>query len=72
MYNIYGYTERSIENYPLIRELEKLSPEERSIIKSRYYENLSQSETGTKLGMYQMEVSRHEHKILKKIRTNIE
>ena len=71
MYNKFGYCDYSIENYPLISELEKLPPLERAIIKSRYYEDLSQSETGEALGMYQVEVSRKEKKILSKLKDNI-
>ena len=71
LYNKFGYCDYSIENYSLISELEKLPPIERAIIKSRYYEELSQSETGEVLGMYQVEVSRKEKKILSKLKDNI-
>lgn len=71
LYNKFGYCDYSIENYPLISELEKLPPLERAIIQARYYENMSQTETGKSLGMYQMEVSRREKKILTKLKDNI-
>ena len=71
LYNKFGYCDYSIENYPLISELEKLPPLERAIIQARYYENMSQTETGKSLGMYQMEVSRREKKILAKLKDNI-
>ena len=71
LYNKFGYCDDVIENYPLISELEKLPPMERAIIQARYYENMSQSETGMALGMYQMEVSRKEKKILAKLKNNI-
>lgn len=71
LYNKFGYCDYSIENYPLISELEKLPPLERAIIHARYYENMSQTETGKSLGMYQMEVSRREKKILAKLKDNI-
>jgi len=71
LYNKFGYCDTTIENYPLISELEKLSPIERTIIESRYFENMSQSETGAILGMYQVEVSRREKKILTKLKDNI-
>lgn len=71
LYNKFGYCDYTIENYPLISELEKLPPLERAIIQARYYENKSQSETGEVLGMYQMEVSRKEKKILSKLKDNI-
>lgn len=71
LYNKIGYCDSMIENYSLISELEKLSPIEKSIIQSRYFENMSQSETGANLGMYQVEVSRREKKILTKLKDNI-
>lgn len=71
LYNKFGYCDYSIENYPLISELEKLPPIERTIIQARYYENMSQSETGATLGMYQVEVSRRERQILSKLKNNI-
>lgn len=71
LYNKIGYCDYAIENYPLISELEKLTPTERAIIQARYYENMSQSETGETLGMYQVEISRKEKKILAKLKDNI-
>lgn len=71
LYNKFGYYDETIENYPLISELEKLQPIEKAIIQSRYYDNMSQSETGKSLGMYQVEVSRREKKILSKLKDNI-
>ena len=70
LYNKFGYYDYEIENYPLISELEKLPQIERAIIQARYYENMSQSETGKSLGMYQVEVSRKEKKILAKLIRN--
>lgn len=71
LYDKYGYIDTSIENYPLAEELAKLPPVERQIIIARYYENMSQKEVGDNLGMYQVEVSRQEKKILKKLRDRI-
>ena len=71
LYNQLGYSDYNIENYPLLSELEKLPQEERAIIHARYYENLSQSEIGKKLGMYQVEVSRKEKKILAKLKDRV-
>ena len=71
LYNKFGYCDATIENYPLLSELEKLSPIERAIIEARYYENMSQSEVGQNLGMYQVEVSRREKKILSKLKDSI-
>lgn len=71
LYSRFGYYDDAIENYPLIYELEQLPPTERAIIQARYFRNMSQSETGKTLGMYQMEVSRREKKILAKLRGNM-
>lgn len=71
LYDRLGYCDSTIENYSLLSEIEKLSPEERKIIEARYYENMSQKEVGDAFGMYQVEVSRKEKKILKKIYDNI-
>ena len=71
LYDKYGYVDNNLENYPLFREIEKLSEEERQIIISRYYEDMSQSEVGSIMGMYQVEVSRKEKKILQKLKNNI-
>ena len=71
IYSKIGYYDESIENYFLSSELSKLSEEERKIIIGRYYDNMSQKEVGNALGMYQVEVSRKEKKILKKLKDNI-
>ncbi len=71
LYNSIGYLDQSIENYPLSYELSKLTKLEQQIIFARYYENMSQKEIGKRLGMYQVEVSRQEKKILKKLRDKI-
>ncbi len=47
---------------------EVLSNEERNIIKSRYYEDLTQSEVAKKLNMTQVMVSRYEKRSLEKMR----
>lgn len=52
-------------------EINKLSKEEKDIIISRYFEGLTQSEISKKLGISQVQVSRNEAKILKKLRTNL-
>ena len=71
LYDKFGYIDSYIENYPLQSELDKLSPEERKIIVGRYYEDMSQKEVGDTLGMYQVEISRKEKKILQKLKKNI-
>ena len=71
LYDKVGYYDNGVENYPLMMELSKLSKEERQIIVSRYYEDMTQKEVGEALGMYQVEVSRKEKKILQKLKDNI-
>ena len=71
LYDKYGYVDKNLENYPLIDELNKLSSAERQIIISRYFEDMTQKEVGDALGMYQVEVSRKEKKILQKLKDNI-
>ena len=71
LYEKIGFNDKTIDNYSLIYELEKLSKEEKQIIKARYYEDLSQKEIANILGTYQVEVSRKEKKILKKLKNNI-
>ena len=46
-----------------------LNPEEKEIIKARYYEDLTQSEVARKLHMTQVMVSRYEKKSLEKMRS---
>ena len=71
LYDRLGYYDRRLENYQLEYELEKLSEEERKIIQARFYEDMSQKEVGDALGMYQVEVSRKEKRILQKLRDKI-
>lgn len=52
-------------------ELENLTSEERKLIELRYFGDYTQSETANYLNMSQVQVSRSEQKILKKIKTNI-
>ena len=72
LYDKVGYIDDNLDNYSLKEEIEKLSPVEKKIIISRYYNDKSQKEVGESLGMYQVEVSRKERKILKKLRDNLE
>ena len=51
--------------------MEKLPLDEKQIILARYYEDMTQKEVGDTLGMYQVEVSRKEKKILQKLKNNI-
>ena len=71
LYDKLGYYDKHVENYPLKEQLANLTPDERQIIIARYYENMSQKEVGDNLGMYQVEISRKEKKILQKLKNNI-
>lgn len=71
LYDTFGYYDQNIENYPLNDALNQLSKEEYALITARYYQDLSQSETGSTLGMYQVEVSRKEKKILQRLKDYI-
>lgn len=55
----------------LKEELNKLSKEERKIIESRYNEDYTQSETAKLIGISQVQVSRKEQKILKKLKRTL-
>lgn len=52
-------------------EIRKFSPEERDLIKYRYYQNLSQSATAQRLGVSQMTVSRLEEKVIAKLKDRL-
>lgn len=53
----------------LKESLKKLDSNEEKLIKYRYFKNLSQMDTAKKLGITQVQVSRNEKKIIKKLRT---
>lgn len=55
----------------LRQELTSLSPEEYDLIKARYMEDLTQSETAELLGMSQVQVSRGEQKVLGKLKNRL-
>ena len=52
-------------------EISNLPEEERKIILARYYDELTQSETSKLLGVSQVQISRSENKILKKLKTRL-
>ena len=52
----------------LKEELSKLSSDEKKLINDRYMRDLTQSEVASNLGMSQVQVSRKEQKVLKKLR----
>lgn len=59
-------------NIFLHQELEKLSDNERRLLEYRYFLDKTQQEISNCLGINQVQVSRYEKKILKKIRQNME
>ena len=70
-FEIGSYDNTSAEILDLKNELDKLSLEERKLILARYYNELTQSETSKILGISQVQVSRNESKILKKLKTRL-
>lgn len=55
----------------LKNQLQKLTPEERRLIEARYMDDMTQTEVSHMMGMSQVQVSRKEEKIKKKIRTEL-
>ena len=56
------------EKLTLSSGIESLSDSEQKILKYRYFDDLTQSETAKKMGMNQVMVSRVESKSLKRLR----
>jgi RNA polymerase sigma-B factor len=52
--------------------LDQLAPRDRKLIMLRFFEGLTQSETGRQIGISQMQVSRVENRILKEFRQALE
>ena len=52
-------------------ELDSLSSEEKELINMRYNEDLSQCEVAKRLGINQVQVSRNEQKVLKKLKSKL-
>lgn len=73
LYNSVKVEEKDIlpDILDLKNEIAKLNEEEKQIIYSRYYCDLTQSETSKELGMSQVQVSRKEAKILQKLKTKL-
>ena len=71
-YDVYkSYDDTSAEMLDLRDEISNLSDFDKRLIIARYYEDLTQSETSSKLGISQVQVSRKETKILKKLKSNL-
>ena len=71
VYNIGKYDNTSVDVLDLKNELNKLNEDEKKLILSRYYNDMTQSETSNLLGISQVQVSRNENKILQKLRSNL-
>jgi len=73
IYDCVGYDEYSFnpEIIDLKEELRKLDTEEKKIINLRYFEGRTQQEISDMLGISQVQVSRKEGKILKKLNNNL-
>ena len=56
------------EKISLRQAIAKLNAEEREIVRQRYFLGRSQKETGDKLGLTQVTVSRREKRILEKLK----
>ena len=61
----------SVDDIMLKEEISKLSDFERQIIYGRYFEDKTQAEISSELGVNQVYVSRSEKKILKKMKNNM-
>ena len=55
----------------LHEEIEKLPSDERKLLMERYFYDKTQSETAKLMGVNQVQVSRCEKKILKKLKNNL-
>ena len=64
--------EKVINHLLLVQLLKELGKEERQLLYLRYFANKTQTETGKKLGISQVQVSRMEKKVLKSLREKIE
>lgn len=63
------YREELFDRLSLAQVMEKLGAEERFIINSRYFKGRTQAETASSLGVSQVQISRKEKEILRKLRS---
>jgi RNA polymerase sporulation-specific sigma factor len=66
-----SYDDTSAEVLDLRNEINKLDEYEKKLIVDRYFNEMTQSEISKELGISQVQVSRNETKILKKLKTNL-
>lgn len=73
LYDFAKYNEKmyDAENLDLLMELDSLDEVEKELIYDRYFNDLTQNEVSKKLSMSQVQVSRNEAKILKKLRDRL-
>lgn len=64
-------TEQRIAHMELERSMASLDMKEAELIRLRYFARLTQTQTGTKLGISQVQVSRLESRIIKKLRSRM-
>ena len=62
---------KDIDNIYLKEEINKLSEYDKKLIMLRYFEGKTQSETADIFGTNQVQISRNEKKVLKKLKNNI-
>ena len=65
------YDDTSPTLLDLRAEIDKLSIDEKRLLKARYYDEFTQMETSKMLGMSQVQVSRKETKILQKLKARL-
>ena len=65
-------SDKNIEKMALLDAIEKLAPEDRELIKYRFFRDLTQQQTAKLLGMTQVKVSRREKKICDILKTMLE
>lgn len=73
MYDVVSYEEKGYDAdiLDLKKEIENLTEEEKTIIYNRYFNDLTQKEVSEKLNTSQVQISRNETKILKKLRSRL-
>lgn len=71
LYNIISNDVINDELIDLKDEVDRLNPEEKQLIKKRYYEDLTQTEISKQTGISQVQISRKETKILEKLKKRL-
>ncbi len=66
-----SHEESFVHGYALHQMLEQLPAEEKDLITLRYFQGLTQTVTANRLGLTQVQVSRKERQILKKLRNQL-